>query len=379
MSLVNQFGAAMFGDLLPVNILAVTEDKYLPAIQAYVARENEFLSQITEVLCDTGTDPQTGFYNGITGSFQKLSTEGDVEATRGGQRWYTQYPIYAWGTKQVYTYTWLKRATFIELTAAILEATLADVHTTIVQMLTALLNNVNYTFDETKWPGMKAEYPGSNVVQLTVTPLANADGSIGSVYARGKEVQLANTNAYLTYSTLSAAAFAQNRAFLSNVANDADIVHVVSKATADSIQGTFTAGTDFIAPVELLQTTISQDLFGKYAAASQYGLYDPGIRTRGRIGGLGNGELVEWPHFPDNYIFSYDRKKERPLRRRVSDLPDEQGLVLAMPDDTTMPDIQKNPLVGRSWRRLQGFGGRNRMNGVVTQITGGSYTVPTIV
>ncbi len=291
------------------------------------------------------------------------------------------FPIYAFGDKQIYEYAWLKRAKFIDLATTILQATLADIETVIVELLNGLLNNVNFTFDDTKWPGMNATALTGvpNLAPVNVTRLANADGSVGSVWAYGQEILLASLNHYLVSGTSqpTAANFATIRSTLRNVGNDADIIYIVNRADADYIASNFTAGTDFVPPVEILNTQLSQDLFGKYANPSQYGMLGTGIRTRGRILSA-LGELVEFPHWPQGYIGAFDRTKEPPLRWRESDMADERGLQLATPDNKPV-DVQTNPLLGKHWRRIFGIGARNRTNGVVMQITtNGSYTAPSL-
>lgn len=374
----NTFGQALFGDLLPVNVLSVTEDKYMQSIQTFVQRENEFLNQIMSILCDKGTDVQTGFLDGVGGRLQKISKRGGSEVTRHGQRWWTGYPIAAWGEEQAYEIPWLKRATFVELAANILGAVLSDINTVIVEMLRALLRNDSYNHDDTQWPGRNAvNLTGVNGggALIAVKPLANADGSVGSVYNFGKEILLANLNHYLVSggANPTIGAFNTIKTALRNVGNDTDIVYVTSRTTADYIQANF--GSDFILPVEALNRFSAQDLFGKYATQG-YGMFETTIRTRGRLSNF--GELVEWPHFPDGYCFAYDRTKEPPLRMRESDLADEQGFGMA-PQDPHIPDVQGNPLAGKRWRRIMGFGARNRCNGVVMQFTtNGSYTTPTL-
>lgn len=374
----NTFGQYLFGDLLPRNILEVTEDKYLQAIQQFVALENAFVSQLTGTLCDRGTQVQVGFLNGPGGRMQKITKRGGAEKTRSGQRWWCGFPIAAYGTEQAYEVPWLQRATFVDLAATILTATLQDIETMIVEMLRGLLRNDTYNFDDTVWPGGNAV----NLVNVNsggpiqVCPLANADGSTGSVYAWGTEIALSTLNHYLVSGTANPTigGFNTMKTKMRAVGNDADLVHVVSRTTADYIVSNF-AGTDFFQPVEVLNRYFAQDEFGKYATQN-FGLLGQTVRSRGRLSTF--GELVEWPHFPDGYAFTYDRTKEPPLRMRESDLAGEQGLGMA-PMDPNTPDIQGNPLALKKWRRIFGIGARNRVNGVVMQFTtNGSYAIPTL-
>lgn len=368
------FGEFLFGDLLPLNIYSVTEDKYLQQIQRFVQEENAFMAQLMSVLADSGTEAQSGFLNGVGGRMHVMGKRGGVEATRGGQKWYVGYPIFAKGSKQTYEIPWLKRATFVELAASILTATTMDIETVIVDLLNALMSNVNYTFDDTQWPGMKALTPGS-AAPITVYRLANADSSAGSVYAHGSEILLASLNHYLVSGNANPTigAFNTMRSALRNVGNDVNIKWMCSRTTCDYIEANF--GSDFIQPVELLDVQIAQDFTGKYALKGSEPLLGPGIRTRGRVA---RGELQEWPHFPDGYAFGWDATKEPPLRVRESDLGDERGFGLA-PEDPNVPDVQAHPLARKQWRRIMGIGARNRCNGVVMQFTtNGSYTIPTL-
>lgn len=371
----NTFGQYLFGDLMPLNVLDVTVDRYWNAMQEFVAAENQFLDQIMGILAETGTQPQIGFGTSIGGEMHRMGTLGSVEATRMGAKWYVGFPIYAYGNKQIYEVPWLKRAKMGDLAASILNATLQDIETVIKELLRALTDNVNITFADTDWPGMNAQTPGSTA-PLNVRRLANADGSAGSVWYGGREIALATLNHYLVSGAANPAVAAFKLIYdaLRNVNHDNQIKFAVSRATADYVQDNF--GADFIMPVEILQRNLAQDFMGKYAIAGSQPLLGDGIRTRGRIKHY--GEMVEWPHFPDGYIFGYDASKPAPLRRRISDLADEQGFGLA-PADPNMPDVQTHPLVRKQWRRIQGFGTQNRVNGVMVQITtNGAYTAPTL-
>jgi len=179
---------------------------------------------------------------------------------------------------------------------------------------------------------------------------------------------LANLNHYLVNGNaggnVDSNTFWQARAALRNVGNDQDIVYVVSRNTAEYCVRNLTP--EFLLPTELLGTHW-HDPFGQYGIVQS-------PRARGRIA---FGEVIEWPHFPDGYLFAYDRSKARPLRIRNHHLAQNQGFQLT--NDQEFHDVQRHPLANKYWRRLFGVGARNRTNGVAIQFTNaGSYTDPTL-
>lgn len=355
----NIFGHWRFADLPSVALATVTEPKAYDYLTTFAAAESAALSLLLGALSEDGQEVASTFGSGLGGRMQVEGEYGGIEATRMGAEWSVAYPIRSYADRAMYTGAYLDEATLADLNAHAVNAALKDVETSIVAAFTALLNKTNATFNDNPWPGRRT---GS----LTIRRLANADSSDGSVYYNGAEIALASRNHYVTSGsgTLATTAFENAYDTLQEVGNGADVVHVVSEAT-----GKLTAAlTGFAAP--------PNPLINVPNATTAV------VRGGTAIGRLdathGNGEVQVWPHFPDGYLFSYDRSKPRPLRRRLHPLQKYRGFQLVA-DETTGGERPGRPLLNKFWRNVYGFGVRNRLNGVATQITAsGTYTSPTL-
>lgn len=351
---LNIFGAYSYEDLPSVAVADLTEEKTLAAIQAFYAAENAFMQEMLRTLCTFGTAPQAEFEMGGGGAFQRLSDVGAIEATKVGDAWSLGFPIHAYGDRTIWTQSYLDEATLYTLNRDAIDKAQKDVTTMINIVNSALLLKTNYTFNDANWPGSKT---GS----LNVRRLANNDSTDGSIYYNGSEIQIGSLQHYITSGsgTLAEAAFTAARAKLRTVGMDTRIVYLVSKATADTTEG--------LAAFEPVQDTRIVDPAASYALVSS-------PRARGRIA---SGEVWEWPHFPDGYIFAFDITKTKPVRIREHALAKYRGLTVVQ--DDRMGEIPSRPMVNKYVRRVAGAGIYNRVNGVCVQVSANAdYTDPTL-
>jgi hypothetical protein len=352
---VNIFGEYALQDLPAIPILSVTEDRLFEAIQAFVDAENAFLTELGAILWDTGEDVQTSFGNGMGGRMQMLGEIAGVEATRQGARWYVGFPIYAKGTMQSMRVAWLQRASLADLNSLVVHSAMINIETVISDALGAILRNDNYVFDDTQWPGMNAGTP-------TVYPLANNDGSTGSVYNFGNEVMLGTLNHYVVSGTANPtyAGFTTAHNMMRNVGNDTRIIHIMSRTTTDYVASNVT---QFIRPASPLISNIN-------VIEAQVG----SPRARGVVD---FDEVWEFPHFPDGYMLTLDLSKAPPLRQRESNIAGERGFQIVQ--DDKLPEVTSHPLANKTFKHIYGFGVRNRVNGVVTQFkASGAYDIPVV-
>lgn len=87
------------------------------------------------------------------------------------------------------------------------------------------------------------------------------------------------------------------------------------------------------------------------------------------LGKVDRNWIVRWDSLPDNYVISTITSGDRPLAMRQHPEAELQGFnrVASRDDD---------PYYESQYVRYAGFGAWNRVGAIVTQVTGGSYAVP---
>jgi hypothetical protein len=341
-------------------VAEVGEDRVLATLQAFAAAESARVRDLISFITDFGdtTQVQTNFGLAFGGELQPMTEYGPPEATREKGQWPVAYPIYGYGDRKMYTPVFLMRATLNDINRDAVGAAVKDVRTVFREILKSVLLKTNYTFNDSNWPG-------ANLGNLTIRRLANADGSVGSIYPPGLgEITLATLNHYKTSGsgTLTAGAFDLASATLSAAGNGDNIAHIVgvNTATATSLLP------EFLPLPDPRVTGVPTDQF----AIVQ------GPRAIGRIS---DGDVIRLPGMPENYILSFDRSKPSPIKARESDLPGFRGFQLAVDEQRGATFNPLRPMVNRIWQRIIGFGIQNRTNGVAVQVTAsGTYTDPTL-
>jgi hypothetical protein len=357
---VNIFGQYAFADLPSIAVADLSQDDLYSQLQAFAAEESRMLSQLVAAVADEGSNVKESFGYVAGGQLQRIGEMAQPEATRRGGKWDVAYPLYAWGDRKIYTPEYLERASLADLNADVVEATLKDVNTVLAVVFDAFSNKTNKAYDDDPWPGDKT---GAH----TVRRLANADAQVGYAYFNGQQVALATAQHYKTSgaATIAVGAFETIRDTLQAVGNGDDIVYFVSYNTGETLKGG-TLGADFV-PVPDPKLSILPTV------------QTPIVASPRAIGRVANGEVQVWPHFPDGYIFGYDRSKPRPVRVRIPTRAGDRGFRLVA-DESRGGDRPGKPLVNKYWQRIFGAGVRNRLNGVMMQITtSGAYTNPSLL
>jgi hypothetical protein len=351
---INIFGDYDFAELATQPVTSVDPQVVLDAMRSFAGGVDQFLSEQTGLLTTESEKHQESFGQVDSGEFQAINDITTIEARKIGGSWQIGFPIYAKGDRMLYTQAWLDRATLADLNSHMVNVGITDSRTFIRDINRSLLFKTNYNFDDNVWPGAKNG-------TLKVKRLFNADGSDeGYVYTvDGREIAISALNHYLVSgsNTLNETAFSNAYQALRNVDHADDVVYLCSRTTADSAE----ALSNFI----ITEDKDVRDI-NKVSAIVR------SPRARGRIQ---HGEVWEWPHFPDGYIFAFDRSKPKPARVRVSDLAKYRGLRLVQEDKTS--EILSAPLLNKKWQRIYGVAVHNRANGVAVKITNsGSYSDP---
>ena len=355
---VNIFGSYRYDDLPNIPVASLVETDLYSQIQAYAAAESSALQELISSIADFGTSNGDSFGVVSGGQLQRAGQGARPEATRRGGKFTVYYPIYAYEDRKIYTPEYLEQAKLSDLNADIVDSTIKDVASVYMAVFNAFTQSTNYTFDDDPWPGNRSG-------QVTIRRLANNDGQSGSVVFNGNQTQLATLNNYIVSGAAAYAlgAFTTARTKLKSTGNGDDIVHVVSSNDGDTLATLL--GADFIARADpnlsILPTTQVPILQSPKAIGR--------VRTA--------GEVQVWPHWPDGYMFSYDRSKDRPVRIRQHPDAAKRGFRLVA-DETRGGERPGRPLVNKYWQRIMGAAVRNRFNGVMTKITTGAWSDPVI-
>jgi hypothetical protein len=91
------------------------------------------------------------------------------------------------------------------------------------------------------------------------------------------------------------------------------------------------------------------------------------------LGETDSALIVEWRRIPAGYLLAVHLDAPKPLLRRID--PPQVGLGDGL--QLVAEDLDF-PYKTADWSHRFGFGAGNRLNGVVMQLTAGSYTIPTI-
>lgn len=354
----NIFGSYEFADLIRIPVLSLTEGDIYAALQEFAAAESAALDLLISSLADFGSNVSESFGAVSGGQLQKVGEGARGEATRRGGKYTVEFPIEAFEDRKIYTPEYLEEATLADLNADVVDAAIKDINTVFTAVFNSFTAAVNYIHDDDPWPGSRT---GAH----TVRRLANNDGQVGSAFANGALVPLATTNNYKVSGTagITYGAFTTIRDVLKAQGHGGDIVYICSLNDASTIPGLLTTNFIRVPDVKLSILPTTQV---------------PIVESPRAIGRVADaGELQAWPHWPDGYLFGFDRSKPKPVRIRQHADAAKRGFRLVA-DETRGGERPGRPLVNKYWQRIFGAGVRNRFNGVMMKITTGAYTDPVV-
>lgn len=229
-----------------------------------------------------------------------------------------------------------------------------DVNTVRFEVLRALFNNQQRPFLD--------DIHGT----LAIEPLANGDGVLYPPVL-GSEVEAQDSH-YLA------------SGYAATAISDTDNPYPVLVDELEEHFGSATGGENIVTFINPDEAPETEDL-GDFDEVTQrfvtpgantdtlYGLPStlPG-KTLGRVSGTW---IQEWRWIPSGYLLALHLGEAKPLIRRVD--PAGTGLPRGL---TLVGRDQEWPLESAYYVHRYGFGVGNRLNGVVMQLTTGSYTVP---
>jgi hypothetical protein len=330
---------------------------YDAAMQYVLARQEE-IALTTSALIGAETELWQEQY-ALPGGGMLPPVSGDTAAPtrRTLGSWSVAYPLATYGASLGYTKEVLGYTTpdgFELQVNGIIEAGLNRLRHEILRRL--FKNTVD---------SITEAYPAG--ATLTVQPLANGD-SVVYPPVEGSNTE-ATDNHYL------ASGYAANT--ISNTNNPlrtlADELYEHFPATTGGINGVVfinNAQTALISALTEFDAVV--DNFIRAGSNTDVPINLPNVP--GKIIGRANVSgvwVVEWRWIPADYMLALNLEADGPLKMRVdmasSGLP--RGLHMSFTDPN-------RPIQTMEWKHRFGIGASNRLNGVVMQLTTGSYTIP---
>lgn len=290
------------------------------------------------------------------GRLQRRGGLGMPGARKAGGSWDVGFPLEDFGSAFGGGQIEFAYMTVAELDRHTQTVTVQDQNTYRFELLKAMLNNTQKSFDDDIWG------------TITVEPLANGD-SVVYPPVLGSETE-ATDDHYLETGYLSAAVSATNDPFKTMVAE------------LEEHFGTPNGGSNIVSFINNAQTNVVTGMANfdevpdRFVRSGDNERIPAGLPANmpGRILGRVSGSwVVEWRWMPANYILAIDLDAPKPLIERV-DIP-ESGLPVGL---NLVATDEEFPLRQSQWQHRFGLGVGNRLNGVVMELgNGGTYTIPT--
>lgn len=345
-------------DTLAANLLPVAqigEDRVWETIEAALAAHNAILREQLEQFVDFTTD-QLLAYGGLEGmEMQELDQYGipDAQSVITGDT--MGFPLRLRGNALQWTRAAIQIMTGQEMARQVTALESADRRKISYDFKRALFIPTNYTFKDRLMNG----------VALPVKALVNADGAPIPLGPEGEEFDGATHNHYLASAVLDNAAVDNAVQTVTQHYGEGTVYIYINQGN----EVAFTALTNFTEyPLLNIVAPITEE-------RATGGVRTPFRMNNRAIGIYKTGSAEVWvkPWIPLGYIFVWVDGAPKPLVYRTRpNVPGAGELQLVIENDDY-------PLRARAYTREYGIAVRNRTNGAVLYIGGGTYVTPTIV
>lgn len=327
------------------------------AVQAYLNRINEDIDKALSVFVEESTSDHKRRYKlPGGGTLQRRGSDGRYGAVKALGQWDVAFPLEDFGAQIAGNDVDMAYMTVGDLDRHVQTVAAQNVGTVRFEMLKALLNNTQDSFVDDKWG------------TLSVEPLANGD-SVTYPPVLGSESEATDSH-YL------------ESGYAASGISDTNNPFITIRDELEEHFGTETGGTSILVFVNNAQRAKIEALTDFDSVPFQY--LRPGADADlpinlpaglpGALLGTCSGTIIaEWRWVPANYMVGIHLDAPKPLIRRVDDPATGLGTGLQL-----VAENEEYPFRGSFWRNRFGFGGGNRLNGVVFELgTGGTYTIPT--
>ncbi|MDD2921786.1 MAG: hypothetical protein PHQ36_05815 [Anaerolineales bacterium] len=351
-------GILQIEDSENVLVNTVGQETIYDAIGEYSATLNENLNRIIGLFVEKTTSSHSWKYH-MPGN-RELQTQGGM-ARAGEQKFKVSYdvalPIFQFGDALGGTFIDMAYMSVADVDRQVIEITNAGRRTLRKEILKALFNNADLSYDDIKQG------------RLIVKSLANGDATEYAPLPGYDALATANHFAVTGYATASiggADGTTNNPikthadTMLARFPDEYDAIVFIANNMADYVKGL----TNFM--------EVGDPRIVKGGLADRLTNLPGGVP--GKVIGRSDEMWVSvWPDLPPNYSYSIAPSYEKPLQKRID--PPATGL----PGDLRL--IKQSdlfPLEKSEWMWRFGMGVVNRLNGFVLECgAGGTYTVPT--
>lgn len=326
------------------------------AIREHLAMHNAALDAMTSIFVERTTEDYKLRYRLPGGGrLQKRGTQSPVAAVKPYGYWDVAFPLEDYAASVAMDDVTRAYTSVADLEATVNNVVVQDLNTVRWELLRALFGNTAKTFAD------------ENRGDLTIQPLANGD-SVVYPPVIGSDTE-ATDNHYLASGYTAA-----------NI-SDTNDPYVTVIAELEEHFGAVTGNSPIAVLINSAQTTKTRGLAGVVEVQDRW--IDPGDSTAvptglpfipGKVIGrhMEGAWISQWDYIPSGYMLAVHLGAPKPLYQRVD--PAETGLPRGL---ALVAEDQAFPFNSATWRHRFGFGAANRLNGVVIQITDGSYSVPT--
>jgi len=350
------FGLLNINDTDRVFLSTLGQDVVYDAIIELLNEYNMDLSAQMAVFVDRmTTDHKIRYKLPGGGRLQRLGRQAPGGATKRTGQWDVAFPLEGFGAQLAGSRVDMAYMTVEELDRHLDTIFIQDVNTIRFEILQALFDNTQDTFEDKLW--------GS----LSIEPLANGD-AVTYPPVLGSEDE-ATDNHYL------------ESGYAATAISDANDPYLTIRDELEEHFGAGTGGENVVVFVNPAETPETKDLTDFDAVPDRFirvgdntdvpvGLPNVPGRILGRVSGCW---AVEWRWMPASYMLGVFMDAPRALYERVD--PADTGLGMGL---QLVAEDEDHPIKSSYYEHRTGFGAANRLNGVVLELgTGGTYTIPT--
>lgn len=288
------------------------------------------------------------------GRLQKRRNNSPYGAGKASGSWDVAYPLEDFGQQIAGDDVTLSYTTPEEYQRHVQGVIIADQNTLRYEILRALFNNNARTFVDERW--------GS----ITIQPLASGDAVVYPPVL-GSEAE-ATENMYLASGYASSAISDTNNPYATAVDK---LVGHFGEVTGNSNIVTFINNAQTAKTIALTNFVEIPDQFVRSGTATDIPVGLPMVPGK-IIGRMEDGTWVSvWRWIPADYMTTIHLEIEQPLKMRRDPARTglQSGLQLVAVD-------REFPFSSAFWRHRFGVGVANRLNGVITNLTASSFSIP---
>lgn len=353
------YGFEHLQDVFGRRVEDVGVDEVNTAVTNAVAFHNQQMTTLMSLFVQPTTRAKQRFNHPFTTRNQPLDEYGDPLPVKGAAHYDVAAPLHRSGNRIGWTYDAGQTITVQEVNNRIFSIVMGDMRWMFDHVLAAMFLDDGWAYAD----------DNDDIGSLTIEGMANGDTTLYNSFAGGDtgatdDHVLAQANSIGSGADNPFPTIYEELAEHSENGNGEIIAFIPTglKASVTAL-GTFNAIRD-----PNIQVGSGTDVL-----VGSLGVAVPG----GDRAILGYEDskvwVVEYPRLPANYIVAVAAGGSPPLAMREPEVPSLQGFA-EIPADM---DRVRYPFMQRTWIRRAGFGGWNRVGGLVYRIGNGTYAVPT--